>query len=57
MSRVDEVMNLVKQGNRNGGIPKDDWIIQLLTAIAVSLATIADTLNRKDGEADDAVGS
>ena len=52
MSRVDEVMNLVKQGNRNGGIPKDEWIIQLLTAIAVSLATIADALNRKDGEAD-----
>ena len=53
MSRVDEVMNLVKQGNRNGGIPKDEWIIQLLTAIAVSLATIADALNRKDGEADE----
>lgn len=39
--------------NKNDVVPKDEWIVRLLTDIAASLATIADALSREDGKADE----
>lgn len=44
MSRRDEFLNGLNKTNRNGGVPADEWQMFLLTDIALSLATIADTL-------------
>lgn len=52
MSRVDELTDMMRQMSKKDVIPKDEWFMFLLTDIAVSLAAIADALNRKDGEAD-----
>lgn len=53
MSRVDELTDMMRQMSKKDVIPKDEWFMFLLTDIAASLATIADSLNRKDGDADD----
>ena len=43
MTRVENLRETIDNLNRNG-YRKDDWQLVLLTDIALSLATIADTL-------------
>jgi hypothetical protein len=44
MTRLEELTARLDNLNKNGGLPRDDWYMMLLTDIAVSLATIADEL-------------
>ena len=51
MSRLNDLQEAIANQNSEGGISSDKWVVLLLTHIALSLATIADTMTREDGEA------
>lgn len=48
MGRLEELIRSVENINKNGGVPKDEWIQFQLTHINLSLATIADCLSKGD---------
>lgn len=49
MTNREELKAAIDNLNSNGGVPKEQWNIVLLTSIANSLAIIADALtDRKD---------
>ena len=54
MSRLNDLQEAIANQNSKGGIPSDKWMVLLLTHISLSLATIADAMTRKDGDADEA---
>ena len=43
---------MVEYGNEKGKTT-DEWLVALLTSIASSLAIIADSMSREDGEQND----
>ena len=53
MSRLNDLQEAIANQNSKGGIPSDRWVTLLLTDIALSLATIADAMTRKDGDANE----
>ena len=44
MSRLKQFQEACAEHNKNGGMNKDQWIMFLLTDIAISLATISDAM-------------
>lgn len=52
MSRLKNLQEACAENNKNGGLNKDQWIMFLLTDIAISLATISDAMTG-GGESDE----
>ena len=52
MSRLENFQEACAENNKNGGMNKDQWIMFLLTDIAISLATISDAMT-DGGESDE----
>ena len=46
MSRVDQLLDIVDTANKKE-YSRDEWMLTVLVDIAMSLATIADTLTEK----------
>ena len=49
MTEKERVEQLLIEGEK-AKLPRDEWIVALLSSIAYSLAVIADRINRKEQE-------
>ena len=49
MNRVDQFLDIVDTANKEE-YSRDEWMLTVLVDIAMSLATIADTLTEEGGE-------
>lgn len=47
MTRIEQLTKALEKANMQGGASNEQWIVWLLTDIAVSLANIADRLTEQ----------
>ena len=48
MSRVEDVIGNIDRAFNAGGMSYDDWILQHLTEISITLARLVDVLEEKE---------